>query len=65
MPSTLKNFIKVGMRNPFYIEIHIPKGESMFTQWVNPNEHQKGFNLKDSITIKNFDEATMNQVDTI
>jgi len=31
MPSTLKNFIKVGMRNPYYIEIHIPKEQSMFT----------------------------------
>lgn len=31
MPSTLKNFIKVGMRNPFYVEIHIPPGTSLFT----------------------------------
>ncbi len=38
MPSTLKNFIKVGMRNPFYIEIHIPRDQTMFTEWVNPND---------------------------
>lgn len=62
MPSTLKNFIKVGMRNPFYIEIHIPKGQTMFTEW---SENRKGFNLGKSITVKNFEEATMNQVDTI
>jgi hypothetical protein len=55
MPSTLKNFIKVGMRNPYYIEIHIPKNESMFTEWVNPNDQRRGFKLIDSVTIKSFD----------
>lgn len=50
MPSSLKNFIKVGMRNPFYIEIHIPRGETMFTEW----ENDRGFKLKDSVTLKDF-----------
>ena len=53
MPSTLKNFIHVGMRNPYYIEIHIPRGETMFTEMG-----ERGFKLKDSVTIKAFDETT-------
>ena len=55
MPSTLKNFIRVGMRNPFYIEIHIPRGETMFTEWT---DNRKGFKLKDSVTIMPFEEST-------
>jgi superfamily II DNA/RNA helicase len=65
MPSTLKNFIKVGMRNPYYIEIHIPKGQSILTQWVDPTEHKRGFNIGRSVTIKNFEDATSNQIDSI
>jgi superfamily II DNA/RNA helicase len=65
MPSTLKNFIKVGMRNPFYIEIHIPRGNSLFTEWTDPNDHRRGFNISKSVTIKSFDHATMDQVDSI
>jgi superfamily II DNA/RNA helicase len=65
MPSTLKNFIKVGMRNPYYIEIHIPKGSSMFTEWVNSKDERRGFKLSESVTIRSFDQATIHQVSDI
>jgi len=65
MPSTLKNFIKVGMRNPFYIEIHVPRGQSIFTEWQMQKGKRTGFKLGDSVTIKSFDEATTNQIDSI
>lgn len=55
MPSTLKNFIKVGMRNPYYIEIHIPRGSSMFTEWVDKRDERRGFKLSESVTIRSFD----------
>lgn len=58
MPSTLKNFIRVGMRNPFYIEIHIPRGETMFTEWADANDKLRGFKLKESVTIKDFNESS-------
>ena len=65
MPSTLKNFIKVGMRNPYYIEIHIPRGQSILTEWVDPNDKRRGFNIGKSVTIKNFEDATSNAIDSI
>jgi hypothetical protein len=37
----------------------------MFTEWVNPEDHRKGFNIGKSVTIRNFDDATINQVDSI
>jgi len=49
------------MRNPYYIEVHIPKGESMFTCWQNSKK--KSFKLGESITIQHFDSET--QVDQI
>lgn len=61
MPSTLKNFIKVGMRNPYFIEIHIPKEQTMFTEWAD--DRKKSFKLRDSVTIKDFNESV--QVDDI
>ena len=61
MPSTLKNFIKVGMRNPFYVEIHIPPGTSLFTEWTDPSNHAKGFDLANSVSVKSFEH--LNEVD--
>ena len=55
MPSTLKNFIKVGLRNPYFIEIHIPKEQTMFTEWAD--DRKKSFKLRDSVTIKDFNDS--------
>jgi hypothetical protein len=44
------------MRNPFYIEVNIPKGESMFTEWTS--KKKQGFNLGKSIAIQAFDDQT-------
>ena len=50
-------FIKVGMRNPFFIDVNTHKGD-IFTKWIDPHDKLQGDDLKDAVNICDFDEGT-------
>lgn len=57
MPSSLKNFIKIGMRNPYYVEVRSDHGDIFSTLKGNATIETEG------ITIQSFDLAISDSVD--
>ena len=60
MPSQLKNFIKLGMRNPFFIEVNLHCGD-IFAKWVDPEDHSRGDDLSKSVTVKDFESGSLGE----
>ena len=54
MPTSLKNFVRVGMRNPFYVEVKLPPGAPLFAEIGTKG----GFRLRDSVTVHAFEESS-------
>lgn len=57
MPSSLKNFIKIGMRNPYYVEVRSDHGDIFSTRKSQSQIDQDG------IIVKSFDLIANEDVD--